>query len=411
MRKTIGAALLEENEALMREADALAEILGDVQLQNAELVARQRLADEPARRLAVQHAVSQIASLRRAVEKSATAVAAVATDTTLSDEVGELARNRERAALGVETDTSTKHMYEYVLSQPASPGACPADLAPSTAPPPTTLRTPPSRPSSARANSAGQRPPSARAKALAPQVSVSNTSADAAASEEVFASVRDALAEEKAQLLDDIAYLHLCLEDETDRTLHVERVPPPVPALQRWGDQLARAVHAEEDRAAHEERVATMLTSHAKDSARGHRGHVRRLRHIAEGTRPAMSAPPEEDDELQARLPLQRSVAAATKAAPRTPPRGAKPSGEAKVPSPPSAPRPASSKGTNGAPGLQEFRTPRAARRHRAAAAAAAELASPSPEADGIGAKVALARTRSSRLYGDAVSKRLGLEA
>lgn len=416
VRQLVGRALVDENEDLMREADALAEILGDVQMQNAALVARQKLADEPARRLAVQHVTSLLEGLHRAVAKSTQAVAAVAGDTTYVDDPTNLVRIRERQALGVETDANTKQLYEYVLAQPVPPtGGCGGGLIPPGSPngsgsnnnsapssrPSTrgSLRTPPSRPQSARSGSGASsaRPPSARAAELAPQVSVSRHDA---AAEKALESVRAALAEEKEQLLDDIAYLHICLEDETDRTMHVQRAPPPVAALQRWGDELARAVSVEEERAEHEERVADMLTSHASDSARGHRGHVRRLRHVVEGTRPSTSDGG--DDEAEEKAAASPNKASVADVPPTT----------QKVPSPPTEKRdPSSASPTTARASIRPL--PRAARRHRAAAAAAAAAAksasSPSPST--TSSSTLSPPTLGVRLYGADLSRRLKMSS
>mmetsp|Transcript_29087 Transcript_29087/g.74593 ORF Transcript_29087/g.74593 Transcript_29087/m.74593 type:complete len:237 (-) Transcript_29087:106-816(-) len=191
VRRIIGSKLIDNNQLVFAEATALAEIIGDIQLQTENLVHRRNtvLLATPQRELVeegVRLLLSKIQNIATSYERGKHP------QTTIESLVAQSA--------------SEKRMLQYI-STIKTPTNTSGGRAPLTPPP----RTPPSRPIS----SCGSRPSTAGSGASIDSsqvVSSLRTKLNIFDIGAVSEQLRDAFRVEHDALLEDVQYLHECLQ-------------------------------------------------------------------------------------------------------------------------------------------------------------------------------------------------------
>ena len=115
--------------------------------------------------------------------------------------------------------------------------------------------------------------------------------------DKVAVPLKELLAEERAALLDGVEYLQACLEDEADRGKRVEAPAPEVEELTAYGDKLREVWEGEKERAEHIVKVERMFD---QPSVKGRVGKLRSmaatLSEVANGDRVDL------DDDTSARV-------------------------------------------------------------------------------------------------------------
>ncbi|GLI69598.1 hypothetical protein VaNZ11_014260 [Volvox africanus] len=284
IRRALGNSLLDDNETLFAEAGALADILGDVQLNTSALLARHQLCSNPQRsmveseiRLLIDrlHASAAVSPFGSAVVKE-------------RDPESLLPRQGKRDKAVLEYVTTVAQIVES-SGRPPSAGLPPRP--PSTAVssssrpgtssrPPTALSasasasislpSPLSRPGTASPTLPGSRPSTASSAAssaatrytdapsvvagVADKLNVSSIDA-------VRETLRTALLDERAALLEDVEYLQGLLEAEADLQVRAAAPPPSLTELKDYSSRLAVVVADEEARVEHEVRVSAMFAA------------------------------------------------------------------------------------------------------------------------------------------------------
>mmetsp|Transcript_8308 Transcript_8308/g.21453 ORF Transcript_8308/g.21453 Transcript_8308/m.21453 type:complete len:284 (+) Transcript_8308:368-1219(+) len=219
VRRIIGSKLIDNNQLVFAEATALAEIIGDIQLQTENLVHRRNtvLLATPQRELVeegVRLLLSKIQNIATSYERGKHP------QTTIESLVAQSA--------------SEKRMLQYI-STIKTPTNTSGGRAPLTPPP----RTPPSRPIS----SCGSRPSTAGSGASIDSsqvVSSLRTKLNIFDIGAVSEQLRDAFRVEHDALLEDVQYLHECLQAETEVHAISAGPQPSVNELCEFSEKLER---------------------------------------------------------------------------------------------------------------------------------------------------------------------------
>ncbi|GIL75008.1 hypothetical protein Vretimale_2497 [Volvox reticuliferus] len=284
IRRTLGNSLLDDNETLFAEAGALADILGDVQLNTSALLARHQLCSNPQRSMVE----TEIRLLVDRLHASAAVSPFGSTVVKERDPESLLPRQGKRDKAVLEYVTTVAQIVE-TGGRPPSAGLPPRP--PSTAVssssrpgtssrPPTALSasasasislpSPLSRPGTASPTIPGSRPSTASSAAsstatrytdapsvvagVADKLNVSSIDA-------VRETLRTALLDERAALLEDVEYLQGLLEAEADLQVRAAAPPPSLAELKDYSSRLAAVVANEEARVEHEVRVSAMFAA------------------------------------------------------------------------------------------------------------------------------------------------------
>ncbi|KAJ9509739.1 hypothetical protein QJQ45_011263 [Haematococcus lacustris] len=272
VKQAIGAALVDENELLYNEADALASILGDVQLTSQALLSRQQLFDNPQRRM-VERELHMLMDRLRLVASAAPFSGSVPSDRDAESVLPKAGKER-----GV---------YDYLMTASKGRDAMRASFnRPGTASSRPTTASSLSRPSTASSgHSAASSNPLSTVQSLQARplgrINVFEL-------ESVSASLREALQEEQALLLEDIAFLTELLDQETDTQMQLQVAPPSTALLKEYSSKLHDVVLREEARVEHEAKVSQMFAA-----AQQHASKAGRLRSMVGVSRQSITeAPP-----------------------------------------------------------------------------------------------------------------------
>ncbi|KAL6765924.1 hypothetical protein V8C86DRAFT_13250 [Haematococcus lacustris] len=268
VKQAIGAALVDENELLYNEADALASILGDVQLTSQALLSRQQLFDNPQRRM-VERELHMLMDRLRLVASAAPFSGSVPSDRDAESVLPKAGKER-----GV---------YDYLMTASKGRDAMRASFnRPGTASSRPTTASSLSRPSTASSgHSAASSNPLSTVQSLQGRINVFEL-------ESVSASLREALQEEQALLLEDIAFLTELLDQETDTQMQLQVAPPSTALLKEYSSKLHDVVLREEARVEHEAKVSQMFAA-----AQQHASKAGRLRSMVGVSRQSITeAPP-----------------------------------------------------------------------------------------------------------------------
>ena len=287
----MGSSAIEENEQLMSEADALAEIIGDVRHRTDTRAHARRLYENPNRALVEGELRLLVRSIRRCAsgdfaDAARPPSARLRCDRDISwSDIGrggdadpsraasELERDEDeparraakaRADRLLASSDDERRLLEYVQGSAEALSIRAG-----------TPRTPPSRPASSRPTTAGSSS-SAGSFGSDPRAVVDRyeRNINAFDVDKVAAPLRELLAEERAGLLEDVEYLRECLEEEAATAARVEAPPPDVGELRRYGAKLRGVMDGERERAAHVAKVERML---AETQPRGRVGKLRTL--------------------------------------------------------------------------------------------------------------------------------------
>ena len=304
VRRALGSSAIEENDQLMMEADALAEIIGDVRQRTDATAHARRLYDNPRRALIEGELRLLVQSIKRCASGDYAEASGRPGSTgsassqereirwqdigsgTVNDPMVESAEQEagaraasadpaaaKRAEKLMAGDTRERKMLDYVTGV--------ADAAAIRA---GTPRTPPSRPASSVAASSSR--PGTAASVGSGGSSGSALGNPVAAVEQfggkinafdvdkVAIPLKELLAEERVALLDDVEYLQTCLEDEADRGKRVEAPAPKVEELTAYGDKLREVWEGEKERAEHIVKVERMFD---QPLAKGRVGKLRSM--------------------------------------------------------------------------------------------------------------------------------------
>ena len=311
VRRALGSSTIDENEQLMSEADALAEIIGDVRHRTDTRAHARRLYENPNRALVEGELRLLVRSIRRCASGDFDFADAARPPSARRDRDRDIswsdigrggdadpsraASELERADDGparraakaradrlLASSDDERRLLEYVQGSAEALSIRAG-----------TPRTPPSRPASSRPTTAGSSS-SAGSFGSDPRAVVDRyeRNINAFDVDKVAAPLRELLAEERAGLLEDVEYLRECLEEEATTAARVEAPPPDVGELRRYGAKLRGVMDGERERAAHVAKVERMLAETQP------RGRVGKLRTLA-----ATLAPDAEGDGERARGP------------------------------------------------------------------------------------------------------------
>ncbi|KXZ41327.1 hypothetical protein GPECTOR_549g560 [Gonium pectorale] len=304
IRRALGGSLLDENATLFAEAGALADILGDVQLDNAALLARQALCSNPQRSMVESEIRMLIDRLHCAAATTPFGSSAV--------------RERDPDSLLPKGGRRDKAVLEYVTTvaqlvesggrppsaalPPRPPTALSASAASAGSRPATSSRPPTalsasgststfaaaaSRPHTALSapvggGGGGSRPSSAASSGASASTRYTDAPSVVAGVAEQLSlasidavrdTLRSALQDERAALLEDVEYLQGLLEMEADLQVRAAAPPPSLAELRDYSSRLATVVAEEEGRVEHEVRVGAMFA--AADEQTGRAGRLR----------------------------------------------------------------------------------------------------------------------------------------
>ena len=307
MRRALGSRAIDENEQLMAEADALAEIIGDVRHRVDAKAHARRLYENPARTLVEGELRLLVRSIRRfaggdfaeaRARASRGSSRASSRPSSREDENGgggassssggallplaaaPLPENAARADRLLAADANDRKILDYVTG-----GAEALSIRAGTP------RTPPSRPGSrsrsrggagkhsdgeysegSRPGSSYSRPGSSYSRpgssystgsgATDPRSAVEAVNQkhmNAMDVDKVAAPLRALLEEERDALMDDVEYLRECLEEEANVATRMDAPPPDVGELRAYGAKLREVWEGEKERAEHVARVERML--------------------------------------------------------------------------------------------------------------------------------------------------------
>ena len=288
VRRALGSSTIDENEQLMSEADALAEIIGDVRHRTDTRAHARRLYENPNRALVEGELRLLVRSIRRCASGDFADAARPPSarrerDISWSDigSGGDADPSRAASELEPEDEPSRRsakaradrllassdderRLLEYVQGSAEALSIRAG-----------TPRTPPSRPASSRPTTAGSSS-SAGSFGADPRAVVDRyeRNINAFDVDKVAAPLREMLAEERAVLLEDVEYLRECLEEEAATAARVDAPPPDVGELRRYGAKLRGVMDGERERAAHVAKVERML---AETQPRGRVGKLRTL--------------------------------------------------------------------------------------------------------------------------------------
>ena len=301
VRRALGSSAIDENDQLMMEADALAEIIGDVRQRTDATAHARRLYDNPRRALIEGELRLLVQSIKRCASgdyaeasgrPGSTGSASSQEREIRWQDIGSGTANdpmvearREERERGLRTadpaaakraerlmagDSRERKMLDYVTGV--------ADAAAIRA---GTPRTPPSRPASSSVSrpgtgaSAGSGGSSGSALGN-PVAAVEQFGGkiNAFDVDKVAVPLKELLAEERTALLDDVEYLQTCLEDEADRGKRVEAPAPEVEELTAYGDKLRDVWEGEKERAEHIVKVERMFD---QPSVKGRVGKLRSM--------------------------------------------------------------------------------------------------------------------------------------
>ncbi|GLC46986.1 hypothetical protein PLESTB_001410400 [Pleodorina starrii] len=308
IRRALGSSLLDENESLFAEAGALADILGDVQLNTAALLARHTLCSNPQRsmveteirllieRLHVSASTSPFgSSLVKERDPEALLPRSGRRDKALLDYVTTVAQIAETGGRPPSAGLPPRPPSTSVSasSRPGTSSRPPTALSASATSASISLPSPLSRPGTASPTLQGSRPSTASSAAssaatrytdapsvvagVADKLNVSNIDA-------VREMLRTALLDERAALLEDIEYLQGLLDAEADLQVRAAAPPPSLAELRDYSSRLAAAVAHEEARVEHEVRVSAMFAA-----AEQHSSKAGRLRGMVDASRRPVS--------------------------------------------------------------------------------------------------------------------------
>ena len=289
VRRALGSSTIDENEQLMSEADALAEIIGDVRHRTDTRAHARRLYENPNRALVEGELRLLVRSIRRCASGDFADAARppsarrerdiswsdignggdagppsrAASELEPEDEPSRRAAKARADRLLASSDDE-RRLLEYVQGSAEALSIRAG-----------TPRTPPSRPASSRPTTAGSSS-SAGSFGADPHAVVDRyeRNINAFDVDKVAAPLREMLAEERAVLLEDVEYLRECLEEEAATAARVDAPPPDVGELRRHGAKLRGVMDGERERAAHVAKVERML---AETQPRGRVGKLRTL--------------------------------------------------------------------------------------------------------------------------------------
>mmetsp|Transcript_128 Transcript_128/g.460 ORF Transcript_128/g.460 Transcript_128/m.460 type:complete len:459 (-) Transcript_128:163-1539(-) len=271
VKRVIGEYIIEGNQQLFDEATALAEIVGDVRLKIDEFAKRRQsvLLQTPQRSM-VESGISMLLdNIHRAVSGYTSGL-----DPRGSVEALVAPGQKERS------------LYQYMATVQSASRSGPGSARPSTP------RTPPSRPLS----SCGSRPSTAGTGASA--CSVDSTQVletvqpklNAFEIDSVTTYLRDVLRTEHDSLMEDIEYLHQCLEGEAELQAIASKAPPPVQELLEYSAKLQNTWIKEDQKKEHVEKVRHMLEA-ADSCGRNSAGRLRTMVSVARQDDPESAFP------------------------------------------------------------------------------------------------------------------------
>ncbi|KAK9817168.1 hypothetical protein WJX72_010611 [[Myrmecia] bisecta] len=259
VQRIVGSQLVEPNKALYKEATALADILGELRAQtDAGLQKRHRLCQHPQRELVegeLRMLISRLQDLR-SPRVSRTDPPGSTSARKLSEDGSFTARSfsegGQQATAGREW---ALRLYVASHVSQAVKGARP-----------TTPRSPLSRPATASSRSMSRPSTALSAGSAGSGVDHQATldavrpSLNAMEADAIKERLREALAAEREALLEDVEYLQMCLEEETELHAQAQDAPPPLAELQTYSRKLQQELLEEEQRARHQAQVHRLLS-------------------------------------------------------------------------------------------------------------------------------------------------------
>ncbi|GAX81537.1 hypothetical protein CEUSTIGMA_g8965.t1 [Chlamydomonas eustigma] len=269
VKKRLDWALITENESLMSEADALAEILGEVQVKTNAILDRQKICTNPTRSLVETEVKVLVERLRE-----------LAGSTPFS---GSGVKGRDPEAVIPRSNSKEQNVVEYVSSVAMiSMSSLDTTLRP---------RTSSTRPSSARPTTSStrisSRPSSSASSSCASAVQDPKMVVQAVQKElnvwdidRIKEPLCRALKEENSALMEDVEYLQGMLIDESDFQVKAAMPAPSLEDLREYGHKLRAVVAAEEGRVEQELRVSRMFSVVEEEQ-----GKARRLRGMVQVSR------------------------------------------------------------------------------------------------------------------------------
>ena len=330
VRRALGSRAIDENEQLMAEADALAEIIGDVRHRVDAKAHARRLYENPARTLVEGELRLLVRSIRRfaggdfaeaRARASRGSSRASSRPSSREDENGgggassssggallpldaaPLPENSARADRLLAADANDRKILDYVTGgaealsiRAGTPRTPPRARGPAPAPrggagkhsdgeysegsrPGSSYSRPGSsysRPGSSYSTGSGATDPRSAVEA------VNQKHMNAMDVDKVAAPLRALLEEERDALMDDVEYLRECLEEEANVATRMDAPPPDVGELRAYGAKLREVWEGEKERAEHVARVERMLD----DERARPGGRVGKLRALAAAVKP-----------------------------------------------------------------------------------------------------------------------------
>eukprot|EP00899_Mesostigma_viride_P014223 jgi/Mesvir1/22801/Mv14185-RA.1 len=322
VRRIIGNSVIQENEELFRECDALSEILGDLQRHISTKMQSRKLFETPARALAESEIRLLVDKLRgleaqggkpvgspRATVSAQPAQSSPRPRPTSSSSfsAGSQPPLLPRPATPVRTpippssraslpecggdaslalgdepgsglssltqhlDSKQEHqVVEYVLNT-SRPGTSAGTNRPGTSNSWPRSFSQGARPTSAASSRGSGGSTSFNSLATVEEVKEQLNVFDV---ERVRGQIQEALADEKAALLEDAEYLQMCLEDEAETSSALEAPPPSLSELKQVGSKLERSLTAELAEREREERLAAATAVVAASPKAGRAGLI-----------------------------------------------------------------------------------------------------------------------------------------
>ena len=270
VRRALGSSAIEENDQLMMEADALAEIIGDVRQRTDATAHARRLYDNPRRALIEGELRLLVQSIKRCASGDY-AEASGRPGSTGSASSQEREIRWQDIGSGTVNDPMVESAEQEAGARAASADPAAAKRAEKLMAGDT--RASSSRPGTAASVGSGGSSGSALGNPVA-AVEQFGGKINAFDVDKVAIPLKELLAEERVALLDDVEYLQTCLEDEADRGKRVEAPAPEVEELTAYGDKLREVWEGGKERAEHIVKVERMFD---QPLARGRVGKLRSM--------------------------------------------------------------------------------------------------------------------------------------